>query len=98
METVYADQLYEFLTEIVETAESGGNQDIVRRVDDARKHYVIQLRDGKSHRLPLTSEFLGESMLALREVLEEWPSILSPTQAKQARKYADLIRRQWFSP
>lgn len=88
MEKVYADKLYAFLSEMVSAAQVQGDQVAARRIDVARKHYMI----------PLTSEFLGESMLALRQVLETSRSLFTPEQASQAEAYADTIKRQWFSP
>jgi hypothetical protein len=87
METVYADKLYEFLTEMIATAQSQRDQEAVRRLDVARKHYMI----------PLTSEFLGESMVALREVLDMSRSLFTPEQASQANEYMVAIEQQWFS-
>ena len=97
METVYADKLYEFLTVMVATAQSQGDQVVVSRLDVARKHYMIPLPTGKYFRLPLTSEFLGESMVALREVLDTSRSLFTPEQASQAKEYVDAIKQQWFS-
>ena len=88
METVYADKLYAFLTEIAVAAEAQGDQVAVRRIDVAKRHYMI----------PLTSEFLGESMVALREVLETSRWLFTPEQARQAKDYVDAIKQQWFSP
>jgi len=59
----------------------------MRRIDVARKHYLI----------PLTSEFLGESMVALREVLNASRTLFTSEQASQARWYVDAIKQQWFS-
>jgi hypothetical protein len=88
METVYADKLYAFLTELAEAAQAQGNQEAVRRIDFARKHYGN----------PLTSEFLGESMVALRELLDTSESMFTFEQASQAKEYVDAIKQQWFSP
>jgi len=98
MDTVYADKLYEFLTEMVASAEARGDQEVVSRIDTARKHYMIPLPNGKFFRPPLTSEFLGESMVALREVLDTSRSLFTPEQASQAKEYVDSIKQQWFSP
>ena len=88
MGKVYADKLYAFLTEMVTAAQVQGDQVAARRIDVARKHYMI----------PLTSEFLGESMLALREVLETSRTLFTPEQAREAKAYVDAIKQQWFSP
>lgn len=97
MEIVYADKLYEFLTDMMATAQSQSDHKAVERLDRARKQYAIPLPDGKSFRLPLTSEFLGESMAALQEVLECSKTIFAPEQASKAREYADVIKQRWFS-
>lgn len=97
MDRIYADKLYEFLSELVATAQSQGDEQVVQRIDRARKHYMIPLPTGEYFRLPLTSEFLGESMLALREVLAGSKALLTPEQTSTAREYADTIKRQWFS-
>lgn len=88
METVYADKLYEFLTEMAATAQSHGDDGAVQRIDKARRYF----------RPPVTSEFLGESMLALREVLERSGSLFTLKQTSKATEYADAIKQQWFSP
>lgn len=98
METVYADKLYAFLTEMAAAAQAQGNQNVVQRIEIARKHYMIPLPTGKFFRLPLTSEFLGESMVALREVLDTSRSLFTPQQVSQAKEYVDSIKQQWFSP
>lgn len=87
METVYADKLYEFLTDLMVTAQSQQDDETAQRIDRARKFYVI----------PLTSEFLGESMFALREVLGCSKTLFTPEQTSKAQEYADAIRQQWFS-
>ena len=87
MEAVYADKLYAFLTELMEAAQAQGDQEAVRRIDFARKHYLI----------PLTSEFLGESMVALRELLDTSGLLLTSEQASQAKEYVKAIKQQWFS-
>ena len=97
MEPVYADKLYEFLTEIAEAAKSRGDQQVAQSIDVAMKHYMIPLPTGKNFRLPLTSEFLGESMVALREALDKSRSLFSPEQASLAEEYVDSIKQQWFS-
>lgn len=97
MDKVYADKLYEFLTEMLTTAQSMGNREVVQRIDAARKHYLVPLPAGKYFRPPLTSEFLGESMLALREVLEKAGSLFTAEQTGLALEYVESIRQQWFS-
>jgi hypothetical protein len=52
METVYADKLYEFLTEMAATAQSHGDEDVVRRIDKARRNYMAPLPTGKYLQLP----------------------------------------------
>jgi hypothetical protein len=64
---VYADKLYEIVTERAATAQAQGDQEVVRRIDTARKHYMIQVPTGKYLRLPLTSEFLGTVHTRARE-------------------------------
>jgi len=76
METVYADKLYAFLTEMAAAAHASGNQEAVLRIDFAMKHYTF----------PLTSEFLGESMLALRELLNTSQLLFTSEQASQAKE------------
>ena len=88
METVYADKLYAFLTEMAAAAQAHGDREAVRRIDIARKHYMI----------PLTSEFLGQSMVALRELLDTSRLLFTSEQASQAKEYVDVIKQQWFSP
>jgi hypothetical protein len=87
METVYADRLYEFLTGLAEVAEARNDRSALERIEFARKHYLP----------PLTSEFLGVSMVALREILSRSEDLLSAQQAKEARQYVSAISRQWFS-
>ena len=97
METVYSDKLFEFLTEIMETAKSQEKYEIAQRIDCARRQYMIILPDGKYFRLPLTSEFLGEGMAALQELLSNSPSLLSSEQIRIAKDYVESIKKQWFS-
>ena len=87
METVYADELYQFLSESAGSAKCSGNKDLLERIDFAMKHYLF----------PLTSEFLGVSMVVLREVLDQQRGILTPKQAEQADAYVDRIKKQFFS-
>lgn len=98
METVYADELYEFLSEMVATAHSHGDEEVERRIDQARRQYKVPLTTGKYLAMPLTSEFLGESMAALRDVLEKAGHLFTSEQISRAQEYAESIKRQWFSP
>ena len=98
METVYADKLFEFLTELTETARSQCKQEIAGRIEAARKYYTIALPSGRYFHLPLTSEFLGESMDALQEVPKDSRSVFTPEQICKAGEYVEAIRQQWFSP
>lgn len=97
MEPIYADKLYEFLTEMLATAQSQGDEEAAQRIDRARKHYMVPLQGGKTLRPPVTSEFLGESMLALRDVLARSRKVFSSMQIEEAGEYADSIKQQWFS-
>ena len=86
METVAADRLFPFLAGLKRTAKAEEDDAIVEAIDHARKHY----------RLPLTSEFMGESMLALESLLARSPVWLTREQAYEAKEYVDSIRRLWF--
>jgi hypothetical protein len=84
---IYADRLFEFLTELADTAKVHGDAKIQEKIAFARRHYI----------LPVTSEFLGVSMDVLHEVLAEAKEMFSSKQIDQAREYAVGINDQWFS-
>jgi hypothetical protein len=96
MEVVSADKLYEFLTEISAEARSLSHDEIARWVDDAMRYCVVQLPSGEFLHLPITSEFLGEAMTALRKVLSS-TARFSPERTSLAKEYVDAIQQQWFS-
>jgi predicted ATPase len=73
--------------ELKRSAEAAEDDTDAEAINRATKYYL----------LPLTSEFLGESMLALESLLARSPLWLSREQASQARRYVDSIRSQWFS-
>jgi hypothetical protein len=87
MKPVYADRVYEFLTALAAAAQTNGDLESVRNLEVARKHYLF----------PLTSEFLGKSMDALREIVARSPIWLSADQKRLATELRDSIKRQWFS-
>jgi hypothetical protein len=84
MSSIRADRLFEFLSELEQTARSHGNSKAAERLEFARKHYIF----------PLTSEFLGVSMVVLREVLNDATAMLSPRQLQEARKYTERIKEE----
>lgn len=87
MEAVAADTLFRFLTDLKQTAEAQRDFEAAEALSQARKHYIF----------PLTSEFMGESMLALENLVARGPAWLSREQTNQAKVYVDSIRRRWFS-
>jgi hypothetical protein len=87
MATIYADNIYQFLCELAEAAEAHQNAVILDRIEFARKHYLF----------PLTSEFLGVSMVVLGEVLDHSKEMLSPQQVRQAGEYITTIKKRFFS-
>jgi hypothetical protein len=98
METVYADKLYEFLTEMAEVARSQREQEVARRIDAARYYYMIPRADGGYFRPTLTSEFYGEAMVALEEALQKSKSMFTAEQISLAKEYVDAIKEKWFRP
>jgi len=87
MPTIYADRLYRFLAELGESANSHNLLAAGERIEFAKRHYVV----------PLTSEFLGVSMLALKDILSEHREILTTEQITRAEEYVTEIKRQFFS-
>lgn len=81
-------EVYEFLIEIGDLLRIKGAADLANRV----------LAAGTYFRAPLTSEFYGETMLALQGVLAKEPTLLNQAQRDLAEFYAAEIKRRWFSP
>ena len=84
---IYANKVYEFLSELATLAASKGLGTQLERIDFARKHYIF----------PLTSEFLGVSMVVLQEILRNSPGLLSEEQHARASEYVAEIKKQFFS-
>jgi hypothetical protein len=68
-------------------AQAQGDREAVRRIAAVRKHYMIRL----------TSEFSGESIVALHEGLDTSRLLFTREQASQARAYVHAIQQQWHS-
>jgi hypothetical protein len=87
VEPIYAESVFHFLREIASILHSSGRTQLAERLDFATKHYIF----------PLTSEFYGVAMIALRETVSAAPEALSSQQLNRARYLADAIKAQWFS-
>jgi hypothetical protein len=48
------------------------------------------------YRIPLTSEFYGEAMLALEHVVSKGIDVLSDEETTQAEAIARAIKHRWF--
>ena len=81
------NDVYEFLTEIRDSLRQKGATDLADYVASATTYF----------RVPLTSEFYGEAMLALQRVLRNDPATLNQVQRERAALYASEIKRLWFS-
>jgi hypothetical protein len=82
-----ADEVYQFLTEILPTVRQLGNPQVTRNLEDAILHFIP----------PITSEFLGKSMVALRQVVDNSMATLPPLELQKASDLAAAIKEQWFS-
>jgi len=87
IETVYADKVFAFLLELEVAAKSSGDSSLLSRILTAKAFYTM----------PVTSEFLGESMQTMKEALEVNRETLSPDQRELAGAYITAIKKQWFS-
>ncbi len=83
---IYADEVYRFLSHLYARMQETGHQELASKLDIAMKHYVF----------PLTSEFLGVSMTAMEDVVTVAGAALAPVDVDRAKRYAELIRRQFF--
>jgi hypothetical protein len=82
-------KVHEFLDELAVTLTSAGDTTkLAERLTRTKKYFLI----------PLTSEFYGEAMRALEQVVNEDPPGLSFDQRERASLYATKIKNQWFSP
>ena len=86
-ETIYADRVLNFLEELAPILKSSHHTQQAERVEGAIKHYIF----------PLTSEFYGVAMMALRNAVDNAPDALTTEQLGRARYFADQIKAQWFS-
>jgi hypothetical protein len=87
MFAIYADKLLEFLTELAISAKAQGHERALKRINFARLHYDWGL----------TTEFLGVSMLVLKELLDQSSELFSSEQIKQITEYVTEIKRQYYS-
>ena len=87
-ETIYADQVFNFLKEILPLVRDAGYTRLAEHVEVAIKHYIPP---------SLTSEFYGVAMTALREVTDSASDVLTLEQLNRARHLAGAIKAQWFS-
>jgi hypothetical protein len=87
IEAVFADKVFKFLLELEAVTKSGGDSVAHKKILSAKAFYII----------PITSEFLGESMQAMNVVLERDARALSLEQRNLAAAYISEIKKQWFS-
>ena len=86
-ETIYADNVLHFLKELAPILKSSHHTQQAERVEGAIKHYI----------LPLTSEFYGVAMMALRDAVDNAPDALTVEQLNRSSYFAEMIKAQWFS-
>lgn len=86
-QSINADQVYQFLAELLATALQAGEVRITRELHTAMLHYTT----------PLTSEFFGKSIGAFEEIIRSRPSMFSASDLNRASDLARALRRQWFS-
>jgi len=83
---LYADHVFLFFEEVA-SALRGSSVELADSVEYAKKFYIV----------PLTSEFYGVAMQALRKVIDSRSGALTSQQLEQARIYVDRIKSQYFS-
>jgi hypothetical protein len=76
MKIIYANKLNSFLEELPEAARSHNRSAALERIEFARKHYVF----------PLTSEFLGVSMVVWREYFKTGKEFLRLHKSNRSKK------------
>jgi hypothetical protein len=79
-------KLYEFLSRLSEVGQ--GEPDLANDLQGAMKHYV----------LPLTSEFYGISMAALKKMLASNQNYFSREDKELAAIFVREIEEEWFKP
>lgn len=84
---IYADHVFRVLKEVAHCLQGSSHEKQLELVNLAIWHYAF----------PLTSEFYGKAMIALRNVVERAPEELTPQQLEHVRNLADAIKSQWYS-
>ena len=88
MNPITAQEIYEFVNRLSTEMRREGRTALAERLEKVKKFYTR----------PLTSEFLGEAMLALKSILAEVDCCLDPELRESAASYATGIQTQYFSP
>lgn len=81
-----AEEIYQFVDRLAAQMRREGRVTFAERLERANKFYLP----------PLTSEYLGEVMLALKSILIQAES-LSPEMRDRAEDYALGIQNRYFS-
>jgi hypothetical protein len=85
MKSLDAQEIYRFVDCLAADMRLKGRATSAEQLERVKKFYL----------LPLTSEFLGEAMLALRSILAEADS-LTPELKERAAAYVTEIQNQYF--
>jgi hypothetical protein len=86
-EPLDADRVYGFLAELSTKLAQSGDEKTIPELRDAMLHFAP----------PLTSEFFGNSMVALEKLVAACPTPLSESESERAQALIRAIRKEWFS-
>jgi hypothetical protein len=79
-------EVFNFLCILEKHTRENGREDLANALHKASLFY----------RIPLTSEFYGEAMLALEHVVSKGINVLSDQDKTNAEALAQAIKHQWF--
>ena len=80
-------ELYGFLSRLSMQMQERGETELAHELQLAMKYFIV----------PLTSEFYGVSMVALRKVLSGESKIMSDNDKERASFFVKEIKEKWFS-